>query len=342
MAETIRLNNLDNEFQFNAEANALDVIDQHLRAIAGRIRSIANANTEKDIEDQLKSIDELNNGTYLLRQLLQNVQPSSNTYELEYVDREVFGADKPGVATRRGVDVEGGILGSLTFPADQVILIKKKLVAYGLKTDIFDIPLIRLLRQDYTFSDFDLAVTALVKQKLLNKDPVRIFNLKGPEGEISEGVFETLGLTDPDDFPDASLDNDLNEEFIEQYIRDSLINSDAMIDPGDTADGFLGKLSNFFNFYTSAAAERGREGGQARPTQGPAAACVCARPRRLREACRVARGAVSVVMTTVTKLAMSLQGRSTQVRKRLHCHSLSDAQHGDFHCHGRGLQEAER
>ena len=33
MAETIRLNNLDNEFQFNAEANALDVIDQHLRAI---------------------------------------------------------------------------------------------------------------------------------------------------------------------------------------------------------------------------------------------------------------------------------------------------------------------
>ena len=137
----------------------------------------------------------------MLRQLLQNVQPSSNTYELEYVNLEVFGEDETGVATRRGVDLEGGILGSLTFPADQVILIKKKIVAYGLKTDIFDVPLIRSLRQDYTFSDFDFAVTALVKQKLLNKDPVRIFNLKGPEGEISEGVFETLGPNRPRRLP---------------------------------------------------------------------------------------------------------------------------------------------
>ena len=250
MAETIRLNNLENEFRLNAEAKAQTVIDEHLRAIAGRIRSIGSANTEKDIEDQLKSIDELDNGTYLLRQLLQNTQPSSNTYELEYVDLEAFGEDETGVATRRGQDVFTSIPAeSLQFSPDQILQLKKKIVAYGIKTDIFEIPLVRLLRQNYTFSDFDLAATALVKQKLLNKDPVRIFNLKGPEGEISEGVFETLGLTDPDDFPDASLDNDLNEEFIEQYIRDSLVNSEVLVDPRDTADGFLGGLSNFFDLY---------------------------------------------------------------------------------------------
>ena len=47
MAETIRLNIPEIEFRFNAEAKAQSVIDEHLRAIEGRIRRLANANAEK-------------------------------------------------------------------------------------------------------------------------------------------------------------------------------------------------------------------------------------------------------------------------------------------------------
>ena len=76
MAETIRLEGLENEFTLNAESKAKSVIDVHLRTIVREIRSVATATDQKDLEKSLEKLGELNNGVYLLEQLLQ--QKSQN------------------------------------------------------------------------------------------------------------------------------------------------------------------------------------------------------------------------------------------------------------------------
>tara|TARA_R100000900_G_C3350309_1_gene166509 strand:- start:2346 stop:6209 length:3864 start_codon:yes stop_codon:yes gene_type:complete len=267
MAETIRLEGLENEFRLNAEAKAKSVIDEHLRTIVRKIRSLVKATDQKGVEESLEELGKLNNGVYLLEQVLQNNTPFYNTYELEYVDLEVFGENETGVATRQGQDVVDGTLHTdqLDFSADEIKKIKVKIVRYAMNTteSIFTIPLISLIKQFYNFQTFDTSVTDLIKKNLLGKytlsgnaspqsaKEVEIFNLLGPEhGEISEELFAKLNLTDPAFFPEESLKNNLTEEFVGKYLKDSLASSVIKIDPADVSSNWLDKLGSFLTSFS--------------------------------------------------------------------------------------------